>query len=45
MKENEIEQDMQELLNKLLDEDEIEFLSEIVRNQGNLVKKEEEKNV
>ncbi len=40
MTENEIEPDMQKLLNKLLDANEIEFLSEIIKNQGNLKEKE-----
>lgn len=42
MKINEIEPGMEKLLKKLLEEDEIEFLSEIIKNQG--VLKEEEGN-
>lgn len=42
MKTNEIEPGMEKLLKKLLEEDEIEFLSEIIKNQG--VLKEEEGN-
>lgn len=44
MSDNEIEQNMRKLMEKLLEKEEIDFLSEIVKNQG-ILKEREDKDV